>query len=184
MLYKDKTALDASIVGTWSLEMEGVAVITFTFNAEGTGKMVAGGTEASFSYIANGGKLTISMIYDDEIAEYTYKVNGNQLTLKESNGEETIFTRTEPKSHKEELISSTGSLVGVWITQFANSTMTFTFNPDGSCINEKGEKARYKTSAGKVTIYDSKESVTFDYRVNANTLILTMEGVKVTFTRK
>ena len=79
---------DTDIIGTWEFEPGG---FTYTFNDDGTGKYEVVGGLMTFSYEADGSKLTLN--YDDGLpsAELEYSIDGDTLNIRDSAGNDTIY---------------------------------------------------------------------------------------------
>ena len=79
---------DTDIIGTWEFEPGG---FTYTFNDDGTGKYDVVGGLMTFSYEADGSKLTLN--YDDGLpsAELEYSIDGDTLNIRDSAGNDTIY---------------------------------------------------------------------------------------------
>lgn len=79
---------DKDIIGTWEFEPGG---FTYTFNDDGTGKYEVVGGLMTFSYEADGSKLTLN--YDDGLpsAELEYSIDGDTLNIRDSAGNDTIY---------------------------------------------------------------------------------------------
>lgn len=79
---------DTDIIGTWEFELGG---FTYTFNDDGTGKYEVVGGLMTFSYEADGSKLTLN--YDDGLpsAELEYSIDGDTLNIRDSAGNDTIY---------------------------------------------------------------------------------------------
>ena len=79
---------DTDIIGTWEFELGG---FTYTFNDDGTGKYDVVGGLMTFSYEADGSKLTLN--YDDGLpsAELEYSIDGDTLNIRDSAGNDTIY---------------------------------------------------------------------------------------------
>lgn len=77
-----------SIVGKWA---NGSYV--YTFNDDNTCSYDVGGTIMKCTYKVDGDKLSIS--YDGNTASFdtTYSINGNKLNVKDSFGNDTIYSR-------------------------------------------------------------------------------------------
>lgn len=68
------------LVGTWAWEYEGLGeVMSFTFNADGTGSLDAFGEGEPFTYTVSGDK--ISMTAEGETEEVPFSIDGNKLTI-------------------------------------------------------------------------------------------------------
>lgn len=69
-----------AIVGKWAWEYEGLGeVMSFTFNADGTGSMDAFGESESFTYTVDGNN--VSMTVDGDTETCPFSINGNTMTL-------------------------------------------------------------------------------------------------------
>lgn len=69
-----------AIVGKWAWEYEGLGeVMSFTFNADGTGSMDAFGESEAFTYTVSGN--TLNMTVDGETEACNFSINGNTMTL-------------------------------------------------------------------------------------------------------
>lgn len=69
-----------ALVGKWVWEYEGLGeVMSFTFNADGTGTMDALGDAVGFTYSAN--STEIEMTLEGETDTVPYKIDGDTLTL-------------------------------------------------------------------------------------------------------
>lgn len=69
-----------AIVGKWAWEYEGLGeVMSFTFNADGTGNMDAFGESEAFTYTVSGN--TLNMTVDGETEACNFSINGNTMTL-------------------------------------------------------------------------------------------------------
>lgn len=80
------------LVGKWSLDYAG-STYTYTFNDDGTGTYDAAGTLMKFKYTTNGNKISIT--YDGNTSSFdtTFEIKGNELNVKDSFGEDTIYKR-------------------------------------------------------------------------------------------
>lgn len=79
------------LVGKWAWEYEGIGeVMSFTFNADGTGSLDALGESESFTYTVSGN--TLNMTVDGETESCPFSINGNTMTL-EIEGEEIELVR-------------------------------------------------------------------------------------------
>ena len=79
---------DTDISGTCEF---GPGGFTYTFNDDGTGKYEVVGGLMTFSYEADGSKLTLN--YDDGLpsAELEYSIDGDTLNIRDSAGNDTIY---------------------------------------------------------------------------------------------
>ena len=80
----------ASIVGEWKLDP-----FAYTFNEDGSGQYDAAGTVMKFTYETDGDKLSI--LYDGNTApfETTYSISGDELNVKDSSGNDTIYKKVK-----------------------------------------------------------------------------------------
>ena len=76
------------IVGKWAL-----GSFVYTFNADGTCQYDAAGTIMKCTYKTDGDKLSI--LYDGNTVSFdtTYSIDGNKLNVKDSFGNDTIYTK-------------------------------------------------------------------------------------------
>lgn len=83
----------ASIVGKWVATVEGIET-SFEFKPDGTGKMGAMGIDLDITYKADASKITVtmSMMGEEETTEFTYKLEGNKLSLT-ADGETVVYTK-------------------------------------------------------------------------------------------
>ena len=77
-----------TIVGKWAL-----GSYVYTFNEDNTCSYDIAGTIMKCTYKADGKKLSIT--YDGNTATFdtNYSINGNKLNIKDSFGNDTIYTR-------------------------------------------------------------------------------------------
>ena len=77
-----------TIVGKWAL-----GSYVYTFNEDNTCSYDVAGTLMKCTYKVDGDKLSIT--YDGNTASFdtTYSINGNKLNIKDSFGNDTIYTR-------------------------------------------------------------------------------------------
>ncbi len=69
-----------NIVGTWAWEYEGLGeVMSFTFNADGTGSLDAFGESEFFTYTVTGN--TVNMTLEGDTESCPFSINGNTMTL-------------------------------------------------------------------------------------------------------
>jgi len=82
---------DKGLVGSW--EYKDASGYVYTFNEDKTGSYTAFGTEMKFTYEDKG--TEVSILYDGNTMESTfeYKIEGNQLTIKDSFGNDVIYVR-------------------------------------------------------------------------------------------
>lgn len=89
----------SGIVGSWEETNDGVTV-TYTFEKDGSMKMKTSllGLELSGTYKTEGDKLimTVSILGMEDTQEYTYKLDGNKLTMSgvDEDGLEESYTLT------------------------------------------------------------------------------------------
>ena len=77
-----------SIVGTWAL-----GTFVYTFNEDKTCTYDAAGTKMECTYEVDGDKLSILYKGNTVPFETTYSIDGNKLNVKDSFGEDTIYTK-------------------------------------------------------------------------------------------
>ena len=77
-----------SIVGKWALDS-----FVYTFNEDKTCTYDVAGTKMECTYEVDGDKLSILYTGDTIPFETTYSIDGNKLNVKDSFGEDTIYTR-------------------------------------------------------------------------------------------
>ena len=77
-----------SIVGKWALN-----TFVYTFNEDKTCTYDAAGTTMKCTYEVDGDKLSILYEGNTVPFETTYSIDGNKLNVKDSFGEDTIYTR-------------------------------------------------------------------------------------------
>ena len=77
-----------TIVGKWALSN-----FVYTFNEDGTCSYDAAGTLMKCTYETDGDKLSI--LYDGDTVSFdtTYSIDGNKLNVRDSFGNDTIYTR-------------------------------------------------------------------------------------------
>lgn len=77
-----------TIVGKWAL-----GSYVYTFNEDGTCSYDVAGTLMKCTYKTDGDKLSI--LYDGNTVSFdtTYSIDGNKLNVKDSLGNDTIYTR-------------------------------------------------------------------------------------------
>lgn len=81
-----------SVVGTWSTKL-GSYNYTYTFNENGTGAYDIEGSKLEFTYTVDKDKITINYDGNTVPFETTFEINGNKLNMKDSLGNDTIYTR-------------------------------------------------------------------------------------------
>ena len=83
-----KDTKSSKIVGSW--EHTGY---TYTFNSDKTCSYKYGETEMNCTYEDDGEK--VSILYDGNTvaSEYEYKVEGSKLTIKDSFGDDVVYTK-------------------------------------------------------------------------------------------
>ena len=76
------------LVGKWAL-----GSFVYTFNEDGTCQYDAAGTIMKCTYKTDGDK--ISILYEGNTASFdtTYSIDGNKLNVKDSLGNDTIYTK-------------------------------------------------------------------------------------------
>ena len=75
------------LVGTW--QYKDSSTFAYTFNEDGTGDY----SGMKFTYKTEGSKLSIQYENSTEPFETTYEIKGNELNIKDSFGEDTIYVR-------------------------------------------------------------------------------------------
>ena len=75
------------LVGKW--EYKGFSSYVYTFNEDGTGDY----SGKKFTYTTEGSKISIKYDGDTEAFETTYEIKDNELNIKDSFGEDTIYVR-------------------------------------------------------------------------------------------
>jgi hypothetical protein len=83
-----------SIVGYWKNDSYGADFI-YTFNDDGTGNYYVAGADMPFTYKTNGDQLSILFDGDDASFDTTYEVKGNVLNVADSLGEDTLYDRID-----------------------------------------------------------------------------------------
>ena len=88
-------AIDGAIVGEWETTIEGVdTVFTYTFKEDGTGSYVYGESNEPFTYTAKSGQLSIQFEGENMMPwDTTFKIDGDKLIVKDSLGEDVVYTR-------------------------------------------------------------------------------------------
>lgn len=83
-----------NIVGTWSLTEDG-QTITCTFDEDGTGELAYefAGMSMQFEYETDGDNLDITVYGSTSTS--TYKIDGDELTITDGNGESQTLTRED-----------------------------------------------------------------------------------------
>lgn len=86
---EDTANAGEAIVGSWAYS----DTYIYTFNSDGTGTYDVGGTIMNFTYEANDNELSI--LYDGNTAPMVleYSIDGDTLNVKDSFGEDTLYTR-------------------------------------------------------------------------------------------
>lgn len=86
---QDDKVQSSALIGTWVYEDR----YEYTFCEDGTGTYIVTGTELKFTYTAD--DTTLSILYDGNtdpiILDYSFV--GDQLNIKDSFGEDTIYSR-------------------------------------------------------------------------------------------
>lgn len=87
----DSSKNDKGLVGSW--EYKDSSGYIYKFNDDLTGSYTAFGTEMKFTYEDKGDK--VSILYDGNTmsSEFEYKIENNQLTIKDSFGSDVIYVR-------------------------------------------------------------------------------------------
>ena len=82
----------SEVVGQWASEKyDGVFI--YTFNEDGTGTYELGETKKSFTWETEDSKITILYDGDMKAFEAEYRVEDNKLILKDSMGNDTVYTK-------------------------------------------------------------------------------------------
>lgn len=86
---KDEAPL--TLVGSW--ESDALADYIYTFNEDGTGNYSVAGLDMPFTYEDNGNSFSI--LYDGNTAatDFEYTIEGEKLTIIDSFGDPTVYTR-------------------------------------------------------------------------------------------
>ena len=79
------------LVGTW--KSKDYSSYVYTFNEDGTGNYDASGTIMEFTYTTEGSKISILYKGNTEPFESIYEIKDNELNIKDSFGEDTIYIR-------------------------------------------------------------------------------------------
>ena len=79
------------IVGKW--EYESMSSIYYVFKDDGTGSYTFGGGTKKFTYKIDGDKLSI--LYDGDTSSFdtTFEIKDNKLNVKDSFGSDTIYKK-------------------------------------------------------------------------------------------
>ena len=85
---KSDSSSSNSIVGKWAL-----GSYVYTFNADNTCSYDASGTLMKCTYTTDGDKLSILYDGNTDPFETTYSIDGNKLNVRDSFGNDTIYTR-------------------------------------------------------------------------------------------
>ena len=90
----EKVVSSNPLVGSWKNEYLGYDFI-YTFNADGTGKYDAAGTNMPFTYTTEGNQ--ISILYDGDSASFDteYSIDGSTLNVIDSLGNDTLYQRVK-----------------------------------------------------------------------------------------
>ncbi|MBR2590335.1 MAG: hypothetical protein IKE65_05380 [Clostridia bacterium] len=84
------SAIDSAIIGEWEYENGGY---TYNFKEDGSGTYDTGGTVMKFTYTADGSKVSITYEGNTAPLVLNYEINGNKLSVKDSNGNDTFYIK-------------------------------------------------------------------------------------------
>jgi hypothetical protein len=180
---KLNAAAGDNLAGTWQHQVNGQVITLLLYN-NGQGEFEGN----AINYTQNNGKLTLRN--GKEAITYTYKLSGNSLTLSGGDLQQpATFTRSinnngnQVQNNTTPVQKSTAGrdLLGTWTSQ----GVSFTFKADGELLYN--DKTMEYTVSGN-TVYCSNEeagvSVTYQYEVKQNRLLLRYNGNTITLEKK
>lgn len=82
---------DKGLIGSW--EYKDYSGYVYTFNEDKTGSYSAFGTEMKFTYEDNGKEVTILYDGNTDASTFEYKIDGKELTIKDSFGSDVVYVK-------------------------------------------------------------------------------------------
>lgn len=160
------------IQGTWTARVEGVDM-TLVMNVDGTGTFDGD----KIKYIAQNGKLSLTILQQSTTLNYNYTLKENTLTVSGGDLDSPVtFTRNGASAEAAPAnpsgqATSSNSIVGIW----SGNNETIEFTKAGKCVYQ-GQVFSYQTNNNTVSIQTTQGNLVMPYAVSGNQLSLTING--------
>jgi hypothetical protein len=177
------------ITGIWQNSQFGYQM-TLMLNEDGSGEFDG----EQIKYAATGGKLSLTVVSQNNTTIYSFSQTANELTLSGGDLEQPVkFTRggsgappvaatssqpSQPVQAQNSGESTDKNLLGTW----SGNNESMEFRADGKCVIN-GTAVDYKVSQGNIILATPQGQAMIAYAITGNEMKVTANGAQYTYTR-